>query len=131
MAPTRASSIPRVVPLHFTNQRKLAPGGLLDGVAQAQHEAVWRLKTGGAPLPASGIDAEYSVWDVMDGGAARFSVWVTSGAELVAFVHGTATVVNYTIQSGLELDDEYGFSAREWTHDCRSPDDCEGCGLPR
>jgi hypothetical protein len=49
----------------------------------------------------------------------------------VAFLHGTHTVVNYTIQSGLELHDEHGFSEREWAHDCSNDNDCEGCCLPR
>lgn len=120
-------------PLHFTSLRKVAPGHRLDVVEQAQHEAVWRLKTGGAPFtPAhEAPDEDYILWDVIDGDAPRFTVWVTSGAELVAFLHGTSTVVNYTIQSGLVDDDAFGFSDRDWAHDCSGDGACEGCNLPR
>jgi hypothetical protein len=120
--------------LHFTHLRKLSPGDPLDAVMQAQLEIVWRLKSRhDRNVPLKGgyaqVDEEYCVWDVLDEGVPRFCAWV-SGAELVAFLHGTHTVVNYTIQSGLELDDEHGLSAREWTHDCTGKD-CDGCYLPR
>lgn len=116
---------------HFERRARLDADSAADPLRIAQLGMLRRLVLGvplDAPPPAAGEFAgSVDRWSVCVGGTCRFDVLV-HGGELVAFAAGTDVLVNYTIQSSLELD-EPDFAGRPWSHDCEGAA-CEGCCLP-
>ncbi len=94
-----------------------------DPLSRRQLAVIRRLVLGGdAPVAIDPTRGErYQRWQADD-----YDAW-TTGSDGVFFRTGTDQLVNYTIQSSLELDEDE-LRPRPWTHDCTG-EDCGMCPL--